>query len=184
MEEKPFTKFEKEGNFRNSEGVHELDEIVELFPQEGTFIDFGCGDGAICIPLFKKGLEVYGIDTSEQGLIYANEYAKREGLKDKIVFELRSIYDLDGIGMFDYGLCSQVMEVLPNPKLALQLMISKIRKWLLVSFICGADMNEFTYQVWKTQDSIETFLRDCGIEKFDLVLNFHNVLYYKILREE
>ncbi|MBR2070506.1 MAG: class I SAM-dependent methyltransferase [Clostridia bacterium] len=47
----------------------------------GKGVDLACGSGKITIPLKKSGLDVYGVDISQDMLKMANENARKEGVK-------------------------------------------------------------------------------------------------------
>jgi 2-polyprenyl-3-methyl-5-hydroxy-6-metoxy-1,4-benzoquinol methylase len=194
----PFCKFEYLGPYRQryfaGGGIQgkfkELKRVLVSFPKEGgTLIDFGCGDGAICVRLAEyRKMEVYGIDTNRQGLIYAQEWAIKRGVEDKVKFEERSIYCLDEIGKFDYGLCTEVIEVVDDPVKALNIMLSKVKNWVLITFIEVIKKNEFTWNIWRNQEDVEAFLTSCNIKfKFHFAVpskGTSRVLYYKIFPEE
>ena len=57
-------------------------EIVNLLKdRKGTrILDLGCGAGRHLVYLAKQGFRVDGMDFSERGLLYANEWLSREGV--------------------------------------------------------------------------------------------------------
>lgn len=73
-------------------------------------LDIGCGWGGMAIAIHKlTGAEVMGITLSKEQLAYAREWAKREGVQDKVRFELVDYRDIKGpfdrivsVGMFEH----------------------------------------------------------------------------------
>jgi SAM-dependent methyltransferase len=59
-----------------------LSEFTSLFNRHKTarILDLGCGTGRHTVVLAKDGFDTYGCDISENGLAYAFEWLKREGL--------------------------------------------------------------------------------------------------------
>lgn len=75
--------------FRVPSGFAEekIKEIINS-KKEKTFyvLDYGCGAGINSIFLAKCGPKVYGIDISEKSLEIGKEWAKRQGVEEKIEF--------------------------------------------------------------------------------------------------
>jgi cyclopropane-fatty-acyl-phospholipid synthase len=75
-------------------------------------LDIGCGWGALALWAVRHyGVEAYGITLSEQQYRYACDRAEKEGLAEKVRFELRDYRDLDqnmqydrivSVGMFEH----------------------------------------------------------------------------------
>lgn len=73
-------------------------------------LDIGCGWGGLAIYLARMtGVEVLGITLSTEQLAYAQGWAEREGLADKVRFELKDYRHLEGsfdrivsVGMFEH----------------------------------------------------------------------------------
>ena len=204
----PFCKYEFLGPYRQKyfsgggvQGLYkELQQILDQFPTVGALIDFGCGDGAIGVRLAKRGLMVYGIDIDEIGLKYAKEYAVSMKVENQITFEKKSVYDDFSANAFDYGLCTLLMEIIPSPSLGLQLMLSRVKKWILVTFVESRIKDPMANQIWKNKEEVELFLKECNV-KFELVFSIppednnssrqeilkkgpgvERVLYYKIFK--
>lgn len=57
-------------------------------------LDFGCGNGWLSILLAKRGAEVWGIDISEELIKQANQFADKEGLSEKIFFQVMAAENL------------------------------------------------------------------------------------------
>ena len=73
-------------------------------------LDFGCGNGWISIDLAKSGALVWGIDISEELIRYANNWAEKENLSDKIKFKKMTGEDLNfDDNFFDLVLGSAIL---------------------------------------------------------------------------
>lgn len=57
-------------------------------------LDFGCGNGWLSILLAKHGAKVWGIDISEELIKQANQFADKEGLSEKICFQVMAAENL------------------------------------------------------------------------------------------
>ena len=91
-------------------------------------LDIGCGWGGLAIYLAKAArVEVRGITLSTEQLAYARGWAEREGVADKVRFELKDYRHLEGtfdrivsVGMFEhvglthydefYGTCARLLK--------------------------------------------------------------------------
>ncbi len=49
-------------------GRPQAELILDLLPDGGTVLDFGCGDGRIAIPLAKLGFQVFAVDAAPEML--------------------------------------------------------------------------------------------------------------------
>ena len=77
-------------------------------------LDLGCGPGLYCQRLARLGLDVTGIDLSENSLLYAREQAAAEGLPIRYIhanyltLDAAAEYDAALLIYYDFG-------VLPDP---------------------------------------------------------------------
>jgi len=60
--------------------------VSRYVSQEATILDYGCGQGALTIFLAKMGVEVIGIDISDEALIQAQKQACEAGITENISF--------------------------------------------------------------------------------------------------
>lgn len=73
-------------------------------------LDIGCGWGGLAIYLHKvAGVDVLGVTLSVEQLAYAQDWARREGVDDKVKFELIDYRHVEGsfdrivsVGMFEH----------------------------------------------------------------------------------
>ena len=85
------------------------DFIIKEY-QGKKVLDYGCGDGPLSILLAKNGVDVVGIDISEDAIAVCKDSAKKEGLEGKVSFfvmdaEKTSFSD----NYFDGVLCTGVL---------------------------------------------------------------------------
>jgi len=103
--------------------VHEIEKeiIFDLLrPEPGQkVLDLGCGTGHYSIELAQKGLEVTGIDISEEMIAYAKKKSEDMGLD--INWMLRDAHTLPfGDSTFDRIVSVTALEFFPEPARALR----------------------------------------------------------------
>ena len=82
---------------------------LDLLPGQRV-LDIGCGWGGLAIYLHRvAGVEVTGVTLSVEQLAYARDWARREGVADKVKFELIDYRHVQGsfdrivsVGMFEH----------------------------------------------------------------------------------
>ncbi len=73
-------------------------------------LDIGCGWGGLALHLHRlTGAQIHGVTLSTEQIAYAKRWAKREGVADKVTFELIDYRDVSGrfdrivsVGMFEH----------------------------------------------------------------------------------
>lgn len=103
--------------------VHELELeiILELLnPNPGQkVLDFGCGTGHYSIELARKGLEVTGLDLSEEMLSYARYKSSQMGIDiNWVVGDAQNLDFADN--SFDAAVSVTALEFFPDPSRALR----------------------------------------------------------------
>lgn len=88
-------------------------------------LDIGCSVGTISLYVANKGNEILGIDISENAINIAQNSAELLGIKNAS-FKAINFLDTDLQEKFDFIICSEILEHLPEDKLAL----NKIHKLL------------------------------------------------------
>lgn len=71
-------------NFRSDRKEYTYKLIHEIKPT--TILDFGCGDGEICVQLALLGYQTTGFDLSPEYIELAKERAKLDGVSDRADF--------------------------------------------------------------------------------------------------
>ena len=104
--------------------------ILKLLRKYGIkdkkILDIGCGVGTLDFYLVKKGARVLGIDVAHNGICAAKQTARQLQLKHRLTFKVMKFPDQSPIDKFDVIVCSEVLEHLPDDKLA----IIKMKKLL------------------------------------------------------
>lgn len=81
--DKLFKKRKRRTYLKTQEG---MPEVIKLMKKEGVkrVLDLGCGYGRHTVLLAKAGFDVYGMDSSKEGLKMARKWLDEEGLKAKL----------------------------------------------------------------------------------------------------
>jgi SAM-dependent methyltransferase len=74
--------------------VEKMLDMADVGPGDYV-IDPGCGDGRIVIAAAKRGAFGHGVDLDPQRIGEALENAEKAGVADKVVFEVKNIFDTD-----------------------------------------------------------------------------------------
>lgn len=183
-----FDKYDKRGAYHwkwyatNTDQYYELvNRTLSYFPEPGSILDIGCGDGLISYQLFLRGFEVLGIDPVSKAIELGNrkiassflrryplrvvrgwlnnlhilETLEREG----ITLKVQSIYDLDESQRFDYALCHDVIEHVADPSGLVERMMRAIKKFAIVTTPNGAynSPGPYDYHFWDPQAFVDLF---------------------------
>jgi ubiquinone/menaquinone biosynthesis C-methylase UbiE len=89
----------------------ELNLILARIPEQSSVLDIGCGNGETLMRLAReKECTGVGLDFSEQMIGLARATSEREGLNDKVGFQIATLPDLpEGLGRFDYALSERCL---------------------------------------------------------------------------
>jgi ubiquinone/menaquinone biosynthesis C-methylase UbiE len=73
-----------------------VEDLGLIRPGEGKALDAGAGPGTLARDIARRfpQLEVYGIDLSEEMMLLAREHAKREGVEERVHFDIGNIGQL------------------------------------------------------------------------------------------
>ncbi len=147
------TNYEDYQDFTNS--------LVALIPEPGRLLDVGCGDGLISYLFFRSGFDVTGCDTSSTAIQLArmvcekaikeamgadiasvtgapfvagtSEQARSRFDSGLLTFQEASIYELPETDIFDYAVCSEVIEHVEYPEQLLKVVHRAIRKFAIIT---------------------------------------------------
>lgn len=100
--------------------------------EPATAFEIGCGEGHLSTRLLEGGIDTRGFDLEADVVAEANMLARAKGFGDR--FEARSVYD-QGPGTIsaDLILCCEVLEHLPDPALALDIIAAQDARHFLFS---------------------------------------------------
>jgi len=97
---------------------------------EKKALDVGCGEGYIARRMASKCMDVRACDFSNA--IIEEAKAQSRYVKN-VVFEVKSVYDLDASYASPLVICCEVLEHLENPQLALEVLQVVASDWLIFS---------------------------------------------------
>ena len=107
--------------------------FLDLAGQTGVrdAFEVGCGEGMLSLELLRRGWDVRGADLEESVVALANASADAEGFGKR--FAVEDIYGLKADSSASLVVCCEVLEHLPNPERALDILVGRADPWLLVS---------------------------------------------------
>jgi 2-polyprenyl-3-methyl-5-hydroxy-6-metoxy-1,4-benzoquinol methylase len=108
-----------------------FEELVGL-ARPATAFEIGCGEGHLSMRLLDRGIDLAGCDLDAQIVADANRQSRAGGHGER--FAARSVYDI-APGDISAGLivCCEVLEHLPDPDRALQILASQRAGYWLFS---------------------------------------------------
>lgn len=101
--------------------------ISPYLSKDKKVIDIGCGVGTIPFYIASKGINVVGVDISENAITVAKENAEYLKVNKRILFRVVDFPKSDINGKYGLVLMSEVLEHLPDDNLVLK----KVRKNLV-----------------------------------------------------
>ncbi len=110
-----------------------LTRWLNELPPSGSFLEVGCEFGYFVRMMAARGLNATGVDIALSKIEKARGFAKDENLTCR--FEVMDAEKLDAFSdkSFDYVLCSEVLEHLPNDDLALKELFRVTNKQLILT---------------------------------------------------
>ena len=184
---KTFDKYEKRGSYHYSwyekNTFHykdHVDKILSYLSDKGSVLDIGCGDGLISHKLHAKGHSVVGVDTNELAIKYAKEKCDLiTARRSKILFVNKSIYNMNMGITYSYVICHDVLEHLPNPEEAIQIMYEVCNKFCIIT---TPDANVFKpsaydNKLWNKEGIVKLF-RDYKYE----YVNLFDTFFIKLIK--
>lgn len=133
-------------------GLRLADVMIKRFEKYGktdtthaTILEIGCGIGRYVLPLACRFQKVHGVDISESIIEEAKRYCASV---PNIELSVNDGCTLGGLedGMFDYVLCTGVLQHIPHFEVILNYLHEAIR----VLKVDGVLL--FTFQAWQTED--------------------------------
>lgn len=128
---------DQQAGFRK--GIHHqvLSEIIHAALYSctpHTVLDIGCAEGMYAISAARADAVAVGIDISETKLQRAVSYAAEFEVTDKAFFLSADGHHLPfGDDSFDMVICSQVLEHLSDPELAMRELARVAKRWVIIS---------------------------------------------------
>lgn len=121
----------------------ELMDFLSNYPEKGTLLDLGCGQGRDSIPLSKLGYKVTGIDTSRVGIEQMNHIASNQKLALEGI--VGDIFTFKNFNDFDVVLLDSMFHFTKKDKKReidfIKSLIKKLKKRALIVF-CVQDSSD------------------------------------------
>jgi SAM-dependent methyltransferase len=110
-----------------------FDELVSAARPAGVF-EIGCGEGFLSIRLARQGIRVRGVDIRREAIDIANQNATQSSLTHMLSLSHGDLYQLDPQTIdADLVICCEVLEHLPDPERALEILAATRAKRFLLS---------------------------------------------------
>ena len=146
-----------------------LIQFLSAYPNKGTLLDLGCGQGRDAIALARLGYKVLGIDNSKVGINQMNAIAKEENLA--LQGEVADIYTYNRIGEFDVILLDSMFHFAKRDKekeIALLQKIGADLKAGAICIVCIQDTGDKVQTLNRVLDHVNS-LKRLANESFDYV---------------
>lgn len=98
-----------------------LEVLKKVLPKGGTVLEVGCGNGFISREIIDRGAQLTAIDYSEEAI----KNARKLNLEGKFI--VADIYKFKPQGKFDFIICAEVLEHMPDDEKALRLMFNWLK---------------------------------------------------------
>jgi len=179
--------------------------VLAHLPTSGHVIDIGGGDGLISYLAFTNGLQVTCVDDNRYSIqlakeqvnqvLYARSYLgrlqsifrkvdnrmlnlRRRYEQGELQFIDKSIFDPSLDQPFDYAICHEVIEHIPQPQKLLDFITSNITNYAIISTpdVTDREPHELDYHNW-TPETFSEFLSDY---RFEFILRDGWNMYVKL----
>lgn len=108
-----------------------FDRLSEL-SQARNIHEIGCGEGHLSMRLAARGADLRGCDIATEAVEEANHNAREKGFN--IPYRVANIYDLTPpADASELVVCCEVLEHLPDPQRAVDILANLASPWLLTS---------------------------------------------------
>lgn len=105
-----------------------LRELVSKYVEGNSVLDAGCGTGHMTLKLLNEGYAVTAIDCSKELAKFAQDAVKQDNFKAEVyTLDLLNVNQL-GENIYENAICLDVLEHIDNDELALQKLISTLKK--------------------------------------------------------
>jgi SAM-dependent methyltransferase len=167
-----------------------LRELVSKYIEGNSVLDAGCGTGHMTLKLLKEGYIVTAIDCSRELTRFTQEIVKQNNLKAEVyTLDLLNVNQL-GKNIYENAVCLDVLEHIDNDELALQKLISTLKKGgnLIISvpacsFLYGTRDGDIGHYRRYNKNDLISLIKKSGLEI--KVIRYWNFLgFFPILLSE
>lgn len=134
-----------------------------------NIVDFGCGHGNFLISMILSGAKSgVGIDYGKKSILFARNIVKKIGLKKKIKFKLKSVYQTNlKSESFDFAIQNGVFHHLKNEDLAYKEVyrVLKPSGYFWVYTVGGSGINDIIFNM--SQDILQKIDKDYIVKKIN-----------------
>ncbi|RLG41307.1 MAG: hypothetical protein DRO05_04245 [Thermoproteota archaeon] len=152
---------------------------------EAIVLDSGCGEGRNSIYLAKQGFRVYGLDISAVAIEKARQWAEREGLLEKIWFEVGDVSQMEFRDeFFDAAIdINTINFVKARRKYVAELSrVLKPKGYLLLETL-SRESKEYGISKDELEWLITPFFEILEMKEFHAPWGGQNLLHYRILAQ-
>ena len=152
---------------------------------EAIVLDSGCGEGRNSIYLAKQGFRVYGLDISAVAIEKAREWAEKEGLLEKIWFEVGDVSQMEFRDeFFDAAIDINTINFVKARRryIAELSRVLKPKGYLLLETL-SEENKEYGIPKEELDWLITPFFEILEIEEFNAPWGECNILHYRILAQ-
>jgi len=164
-----FDKYEKKGAYHwreyyvgcggYKEKVHKL---LGHFKEPGaSLLDVGCGDGLITHKLWKTKRfdKILGIDNSLKAIELARLKCKKAIETGELNFSHKAFTGLNRNVHYDYIVCHEVIEHVPNPEILLSVINRLVNKYAIITTPNSKynKSDRYDYNVWSKREFEKLF---------------------------
>ena len=182
--------------------------VLAHLPTSGSVIDIGGGDGLLSYRMFVNGLDVTCIDNNSVSIELARQTVsnhvyghgimgsvrkvlsqydiKRNNLirryeSERIQFHARSFDEMTVAEPYDFAVCHEVIEHVPDPVKLMDWIMGNIKQYAIISTpdISNHPPHELDYNSWTP----ETFSQFLSPFKFDFILRDGWNMYVKVYKQ-
>ena len=158
-----------------------------------SVLDIGCGSALLAIKLVQAGMDVVGVDFSEEMVKTANSIYVDKDTSGKLEIKHADFANFDAGRRFDAVIALGFFDYIANPEVSLKKMFGLAKKEVIVSFPAAEDIlsiqRKIRYLIFKKcpvyfykKKQIERLVADCGFSDFKLTRVYRDYLLLGYLK--
>jgi len=158
-----------------------------------SILDIGCGSALLAMKLAQAGMEVLGVDFSEEMVKAANNIYAGKEIKGKLEIRHADFAHFNADRQFDAVIALGFFDYISNPEVHLKKMFSLAKREVIVSFPAAEDIlsiqRKIRYFIFKKcpvyfykKKQIERLVASCGFSDFKLMRVYRDYLLLGYLK--